>query len=142
MAYTKKELLAEIARIKGEMFDNLSSATYLAVYRRQQELLSASRVNVTAGGAVRYYLTKNAKYEEVDDYLTQLINAMYDVCGYCFQQFQLEKESQRAKSLAFFMLPSALSLKLSASGLTRTDLEKKATEQTPELITSIFVKMQ
>ena len=40
------------------------------------------------------------------------------------------------------MLPGVLSLKLSASGLTRTDLEKKATEQTPELITSIFVKMQ
>ena len=58
------------------------------------------------------------------------------------QQFQLDKESQRAKSLAFFMLPGVLSLKLSASGLTRTDLEKKATEQTPELITSIFVKMQ
>ena len=36
------------------------------------------------------------------------------------------------------MLPSVLSLKLSASGLTRTDLEKKATEQTPELITPIF----
>ena len=84
MAYTKKELLAEITRIKGEMFENLSSATYLAVHRRQQELLSASGVNVTAGGAVRYYLTKNAKYNEVDDYLTQLINAMYDVCGYCF----------------------------------------------------------
>ena len=84
MAYTKKELLAEITRIKGEMFDNLNSGTYLAVHRRQQELLSASRVNVTAGGTVRYYLTKNAKYNEVDDYLTQLINAMYDVCGYCF----------------------------------------------------------
>ena len=141
MAYTKKELLAEITRIKGEMFDNLNSGTYLAVRRRQQELLSASRVNLTKSGAVRYYLTKNAKYEEVDDYLTQLINAMYDVCGYCFQ-YQLDKESQRAKSLAFFMLPGVLPLKLSASGLTRTDLEKKATEQTPELITSIFVKMQ
>lgn len=84
MACTKKELLAEITRIKGEMSDNLSNVTYVAVLRRQQELLEVSKVNVTAGGAVRYYLTKNAKYNEVDDYLTQLINAMYDVCGYCF----------------------------------------------------------
>ena len=84
MAYTKKELQAEIRRIKDEMSDNLSNVTYVAVLRRQQELLEVSKVNVTAGGKVRYYLTKNPKIEEVDDYLTQLINAMYDVCGFCF----------------------------------------------------------
>ena len=84
MEYTKKELQGEIRRIKDEMADNLDTKTYMRVMRRQQELLEVSKVNVTAGGKVRYYLTKNPKIEEVDDYLTQLINAMYDVCGYCF----------------------------------------------------------
>lgn len=81
---SKKELLDEIRRIKGEMADNLETRTYMVVMRRQQELMERSKVNITAGGKVRYYLTKNAKYEEVDDYLTQLINAMYDIVGYCF----------------------------------------------------------
>ena len=84
MEYTKKDLQVEIRRIKDEMADNLDTKTYMAVFRRQQELLEVSKVNVTAGGKVRYYLTKNPKIEEVDDYLTQLINAMYDICGYCF----------------------------------------------------------
>ena len=84
MEYTKKELQGEIRRIKDEMADNLDTKTYMRVMRRQQELLEVSKVNVTAGGKVRYYLTKNPKIEEVDDYLTQLINAMYDICGYCF----------------------------------------------------------
>ena len=84
MEYTKKDLQIEIRRIKDEMADNLDTKTYMRVMRRQQELLEVSKVNVTAGGKVRYYLTKNPKIEEVDDYLTQLINAMYDICGYCF----------------------------------------------------------
>lgn len=84
METTKKELQVEIRRIKDEMADNLDTKTYMRVMRRQQELLEVSKVNVTAGGKVRYYLTKNPKIEEVDDYLTQLINAMYDICGYCF----------------------------------------------------------
>lgn len=84
MEITKKELQVEIRRIKDEMADNLDTKTYMRVMRRQQELLEVSKVNVTAGGKVRYYLTKNPKIEEVDDYLTQLINAIYDVCGYCF----------------------------------------------------------
>ena len=84
MEYNKKELQGEIRRIKDEMADNLDTKTYMRVMRRQQELLDVSKVNVTAGGKVRYYLTKNPKIEEVDDYLTQLINAMYDVCGFCF----------------------------------------------------------
>ena len=84
MEITKKELQVEIRRIKDEMADNLDTKTYMRVMRRQQELLEVSKVNVTAGGKVRYYLTKNPKIEEVDDYLTQLINAMYDICGYCF----------------------------------------------------------
>ena len=84
MECTKKDLQVEIRRIKDEMADNLDTKTYMRVMRRQQELLEISKVNVTAGGKVRYYLTKNPKIEEVDDYLTQLINAMYDICGYCF----------------------------------------------------------
>ena len=80
--YTKNEMLLEIKRLREEM-KSLDFATRNQIINRQNELLEHSRVNVTKGGEVRYYLTKNAKYEEVDDYLTQLINAMYDVCGYC-----------------------------------------------------------
>ena len=80
--YTKNEMLVEIKRLREEM-KSLDFATRTQIINRQNELLEHSRVNVTKGGEVRYYLTKNAKYEEVDDYLTQLINAMYDVCGYC-----------------------------------------------------------
>ena len=80
--YTKNEMLLEIKRLREEM-KSLDFATRNQIINRQNELLEHSRVNVTKGGEVRYYLTKNAKYDEVDDYLTQLINAMYDVCGYC-----------------------------------------------------------
>ena len=81
--YTKKDMLDEIKRIKDEMAFVLDTDVYMAVFRRQQELLEISKINVTASGTVRYYLTKNAKYNEIDDYLNQLINAMYDVCGFC-----------------------------------------------------------
>lgn len=77
---TKNEMLKEIENIKREI-SKLDFDTQLAVYRRKDELLKESKVNVTKNGKVRYYLTKNAKYEEVDDFLTQLINAVYDVCG-------------------------------------------------------------
>ena len=80
--YTKNEMLLEIKRLREEM-KSLDFASRNQIINRQNELLEHSRVNVTKGGEVRYYLTKNAKYDEVDDYLTQLINAMYDVCGYC-----------------------------------------------------------
>ena len=82
--YTKKDMLDEIKRIKDEMAFVLDTDVYMAVFRRQQELLEISKINVTASGTVRYYLIKNAKYNEIDDYLNQLINAMYDVCGFCF----------------------------------------------------------
>ena len=82
--YTKKDMLDEIKRIKDEMAFVLDADVYMAVFRRQQELLEISKINVTASGTVRYYLIKNAKYNEIDDYLNQLINAMYDVCGFCF----------------------------------------------------------
>ena len=82
--YTKKDMLDENKRIKDEMAFVLDTDVYMAVFRRQQELLEISKINVTASGTVRYYLTKNAKYNEIDDYLNQLINAMYDVCGFCF----------------------------------------------------------
>lgn len=81
---TTEEMREEISRIKGEIKTNLDFQTQMAIMKRREELMLHSGVNTTASGAVRYYLTKNAKYEEVDDYLTQLINAMYDIVGYCF----------------------------------------------------------
>ena len=63
---------------------NLDSSTEWAVWKRQDELLEATAVNKTKSGVVRHYLTKSASYKEVDNYLDCLINAMYDVCGFCF----------------------------------------------------------
>ena len=80
---TKLEIRNEINRITNEM-KNLDITTRIDIMKRQNELLEESRVNVTKNGAVRYYLTKNASIDILDDYLTQLINAMYDVVGYCF----------------------------------------------------------
>lgn len=79
----KKEMLNEINKIKKELL-GLDFDTQLAIYRRRDELLNESKVNVTGCGKIRYYLTKNAKYEEVEDFLTQLINAVYDVCGHWY----------------------------------------------------------
>ena len=79
----KEEMLNEIKRLRDEM-KNLDFATRNAIINRQNELLEHSHVNVTKGGNVRYYLTKNASREVVEDYLVQLINAIYDVCGFCF----------------------------------------------------------
>ena len=79
----KKEMLVEIKRLREEM-ETLDFTTRSAIMNRQNELLELSKVNVTKGGAVRYYLPTTATKDAVEDYLTQLINAMYDVCGFCF----------------------------------------------------------
>ena len=79
----KKEMLVEIKRLREEM-ETLDFNTRSAIINRQNELLELSKVNITKGGAVRYYLPTTATKDAVEDYLTQLINAMYDVCGFCF----------------------------------------------------------
>ena len=84
MMHTKKVLRDEIDRIKVNMYKKLDYETREEVLDRFHKLLTKSKVNVTKSGTVRYYLTKNASYDEIDDYLTQLINAVYDVVGYCF----------------------------------------------------------
>ena len=84
MLYTKKVLRDEIDRIKVEIYRKLDMETRKGVFDRFHQLLTVSNVNITKNGTVRYYLTKNASYDEIDDYLTQLINAVYDVVGYCF----------------------------------------------------------
>ena len=76
-------MLNEIERLRDEL-KNLDFATRNAIIIRQNELLEHTRINVTKGGKVRYYLTKNASREVVEDYLAQFINAIYDVCGFCF----------------------------------------------------------
>ena len=84
MKMTKLELRNEIKRIQNEINNNLDVTTRIDIMKRQNELLEESRVNVTKNGTVRYYLTKNPTFNELDDYLTQLINSMYDVVGYCY----------------------------------------------------------
>ena len=79
----KKEMLVEIKRLREEM-ETLDFNTRSAIINRQNELLELSKVNITKGGAVRYYLPTTATKDAVEDYLTQLINAMYDVCRFCF----------------------------------------------------------
>ena len=79
----KKEMLVEIKRLIEEM-KTLDFTTRSAIMNRQNELLELTKVNVTKGGAIRYYLPTSATKDVIEDYLTQLINAMYDVCGFCF----------------------------------------------------------
>ena len=79
-----RELRNEIDRIKVDIYKKLDMETRKAVFDRFHQLLTESNVNVTSNGVVRYYLTKNASLDVLDDYLTQLINSMYDVVGYCF----------------------------------------------------------
>ena len=84
MKTTKMEMRNEIDRIKKEIYRQLDFDTRQQVYNRLQQLLTESNVNTTKNGVIRYYLTKNASFDIVEDYLTQLINSMYDIVGYCF----------------------------------------------------------
>ena len=81
---TSKEMRNEIERIMDGIYQNLDPKTTGAITRRKQELMRKTRVNTTKAGTQRYYLPSSATKEVVEDYLTNLINAMYDVCGYCF----------------------------------------------------------
>ena len=55
----KKEMLVEIKRLREEM-KTLDFNTRSAIINRQNELLELSKVNITKGGAVRYYLPTTA----------------------------------------------------------------------------------
>ena len=84
MGYTVKELRNEIDRIKQNIYRNLDFDTRKAVYNKLEQLLTATAVNTTKSGAVRYYLPKTASKAVVDNYLDCLINAMYDTVGFCY----------------------------------------------------------
>jgi hypothetical protein len=76
---TINEMRNEIKRIKFALLE-LPVEQNLAVLRRMDELLLHSGVNTTPSGNVRCYLPKCATKAQVEDYLTQYINALYD-CG-------------------------------------------------------------
>ena len=80
---TKLEMLNEIDRMKQRIYRELDFETRKGIFYRQIELMDMSGINKTKNGVQRYYLTKNAKKEVVDDYLTTLINAQYDILGRC-----------------------------------------------------------
>ena len=79
----KQEMINEIDRMKQEIYRKLDFETRKAVNERFYELLTETKVNVTNSGKVRYYLTKNASKEKVENYLECLINAQYDVIRTC-----------------------------------------------------------
>ena len=80
---TKNEMLNELQRLRKAVYETTDFNTNLKITKRHGELLELSNVNVTANGQVRHYLTKTANKTQVDDFLTQYINAIYDVLGYC-----------------------------------------------------------
>jgi hypothetical protein len=82
MEHTKEQLKNEIDRIKQVIYRTLDFDTRKAIMYRQLELMDKTGINKTKNGVQRYYLTKNAKKEVVDDYLECLINATYDVLGH------------------------------------------------------------
>lgn len=84
MEYTKEQLKNEIYRIKQQIYKNQDFDTRNAIMSRQMDLMDKTGVNKTKGGIQRYYLTNNASKKIVDDYLECLINATYDVLGYCY----------------------------------------------------------
>ena len=84
MEHTKSQMLNEIDRIKQRIYRELDFETRKAIMYRQIELMDGTGINKTKAGVQRYYLTKNASKKVVDDYLTTLINASYDITGSCF----------------------------------------------------------
>ena len=80
---TKMEMINEIDRMKQRIYRELDFDTRKAIFYRQIELMNGTGINKTKGGEQRYYLTKSASKEVVDDYLTTLINAQYDTMGRC-----------------------------------------------------------
>ena len=80
---TKNEMLNELKRLRKAVYETTDFNTNLKITKRHGELLELSNVNVTANGQVRHYLPKAANKTQVDDFLTQYINAIYDVLGYC-----------------------------------------------------------
>lgn len=80
---TKAKMLNEIDRMKQRIYRELDFDTRKAIMYRQNELMNMTGINKTKGGEQRFYLTKSASKPQVDDYLTTLINAQYDVMGRC-----------------------------------------------------------
>ena len=82
MEHTKEQMMNEIDRMKQVIYRTLDFDTRKAIMYRQIELMDETGVNKTKNGVQRYYLTKNASKKVVDDYLTTLINAVYDTLGH------------------------------------------------------------
>ena len=79
MEHTKMEMINEIDRMKQRIYRELDFETRKAIMYRQIELMDETGINKTKSGVQRYYLPKNASKKVVDDYLTTLINATYDI---------------------------------------------------------------
>ena len=77
----KQELKDEIYRLKTELYRQIDYDTRMAIMKREMELAEMSGVNKTKNGTVRHYLTSNASKKVLEDYLTNMINAQYDILG-------------------------------------------------------------
>lgn len=80
---TVLEMRNEIDRMKQRIYRELDFETRKAIMYRQMDLMDMTGINKTKGGEQKYYLTKSASKKQVDDYLTTLINAQYDILGRC-----------------------------------------------------------
>ena len=80
---TRLEMINEIDRMKQRIYRELDFETRKAIMYRQMDLMDMTGINKTKGGEQKYYLTKSASKKQVDDYLTTLINAQYDILGRC-----------------------------------------------------------
>ena len=80
---TKQELKDEVYRLKTELYRQIDYDTRMAIMKREMELAEMTKVNVTKGGKVRHYLPSSASKKVVEDYLTNMINAQYDILGRC-----------------------------------------------------------
>ena len=74
---TVLEMRNEIDRMKQRIYRELDFETRKAIMYRQMDLMDMTGINKTKGGE------QSASKKQVDDYLTTLINAQYDILGRC-----------------------------------------------------------
>jgi len=73
---TIKELREEIKRIQERMYNELKSNVEIKILDLRNEYLKNK-------GYTKHYMTSNMKKAELETYLECLINANYDILGYC-----------------------------------------------------------
>lgn len=76
MKLTIKEMKEEVKRINKANYENLTSS-------QQFEISNLHAKYIKESGYSRQYLATTSKKDEVENFLTCLINANYDITGTC-----------------------------------------------------------